>query len=415
MVDAIIVQGLGKRFRRHSANQYRSIQEVVLHGFRGQGGSEFFNALEEVSFSVAKGEMVGIIGRNGAGKSTLLRLIGGVGKADRGRIQIEGQVGALIDLGAGFHPDLTGRENVYVNGVISGLTHSQVQDRFDEIVQFAELEEFIDSPLRTYSTGMQMRLAFAIAAHVNPHILLIDEVLAVGDIAFQRKCLGRITEFKNQGCAILLVSHDASLISQLCDEALWLETGKIKAKGPAPLVVDQYIDSMRAATQRRTPSQPAARVLPDGTMLRINENRFGSQEMEITGVRLVDDSGYPISVIHNGAPICIEIEYDAPMKIEAPIFGVTLNREEGMVVCDISSSSILPLLSEVKGKGKVSLQIKRLDLNGGIYSIDIGVYQKDWEYAYDYHWRAYTLTVEASSGKKGVLLPPHQWQHSSSR
>ena len=414
-MDAIVVQGLGKRFHRHGADRHRTIQEAVLYGFRGRGAGKFFNALEEVSFSVAQGKMVGMIGRNGAGKSTLLRLIGGVGKPDRGSIHIVGQVGALIDLGAGFHPDLTGRENVYINGVISGLTHRQVQNRFDEIVQFAELEKFIDSPLRTYSTGMQMRLAFAIAAHVNPDILLIDEVLAVGDLAFQRKCLERITDFKNQGCAILLVSHDTSMIGQLCDEALWLETGKLMAKGPATLVVDQYIDSMRAATQRRTPSQPAERVLPGGTMLRINENRFGSQEIEITSVRLVDESGYPITVIHTGAPICIEIEYDAPRQIEAPIFGVTLRREEGMVVCDISTSSILPILSEVQGKGTVSLQIQRLDLNGGMYSIDIGVYQKDWEYAYDYHWGAYTLTVEASSGKKGVLLPPHRWQHSSSQ
>jgi lipopolysaccharide transport system ATP-binding protein len=181
------------------------------------------------------------MGANGAGKSTLLRLIGGVGRPDEGQIHVNGRIGALLDLGAGFHPDLTGRENIYINGVISGLSRREVRRSFDSIVHFAELEEFIDSPLRMYSSGMQMRLGFAIAAHTEPEVLLIDEMLAVGDISFQQKCIQRIERFKFQGCTILLVSHEPALITDQCDEAIWLRAGKMVSYGKATVVTEQYV------------------------------------------------------------------------------------------------------------------------------------------------------------------------------
>lgn len=241
MRDIISLQGLGKQFPRYHADRPRTLQEAVVSGLRRLGPTERFWALREVSFSLPPGRMVGLIGSNGAGKSTLLRLIGGIGKPDEGRVEINGRLGALLDLGAGFHPDLTGRENVFINGVISGLTRREVAERFDEIVAFAELEEFINSPLRTYSTGMQMRLGFAIAVHIEPEILLIDEVLAVGDLAFQSKCLNRIEQFKALGATIILVSHDMTSIRQLCDEVVWLRRGRIAAYGPTDDVVDKYI------------------------------------------------------------------------------------------------------------------------------------------------------------------------------
>ena len=193
--------------------------------------------------------MVGVIGPNGAGKSTLLRLIGGVGRPDEGRVKTRGQIGALLDLGAGFHPDLTGRENVFVSGVIGGLTRREVVERFDAIVAFSELEEFIDCPLRTYSSGMQMRLAFAVAVHVEPEVLLIDEVLSVGDLSFQTKSFERITYFKAKGCTIIFVSHNHKAVRELCDEALWLNCGRLMARGPAGLVVDQYVAATEAGQQ----------------------------------------------------------------------------------------------------------------------------------------------------------------------
>jgi lipopolysaccharide transport system ATP-binding protein len=213
----------------------------VVQGLRGLEPVERFWALRDVNFNVAPGKTVGIMGANGAGKSTLLRLIGGVGRPDEGQIHVHGRIGALLDLGAGFHPDLTGRENIYINGVISGLSRREVSRSFDSIVHFAELEDFIDSPLRVYSSGMQMRLGFSIAVHIEPEVLLIDEVLAVGDISFQQKCIQRIERFKSQGCTILLVSHEPGLIRKHCDEAIWLRAGRMVSYGKAAAVTRQYV------------------------------------------------------------------------------------------------------------------------------------------------------------------------------
>ncbi len=212
----------------------------MAKGLRRMRSVERFWGLRDVSFTVGAGKTVGIIGSNGSGKSTLLRLIGGVGKPDTGRIDVQGRIGALLDLGAGFHPDLTGRENAVLAGILNGLTRRQVMDRFDSIVAFAEVEEALDNPIRTYSSGMQLRLAFAVAVHTEPDILLIDEVLSVGDMAFQRKCLDRIAQFKASGCSILLVSHVGSTVQDLCDEAVWLNGGRLMAQGLADDVVRQY-------------------------------------------------------------------------------------------------------------------------------------------------------------------------------
>lgn len=241
MGDSIVVQGLGKQFRRYHHDRPSTLQEVFQRGARRIKAVERFWALRKVSFTVAPGRMVGVIGRNGAGKSTLLRLIGGIGRPDEGRVTVHGRLDALLGLGAGFHHDLTGRENVYISAVVNGLTRREVAREFDSIVAFAELEEFIDFPLRTYSTGMHMRLAFAVATHTHPQVLLIDEVLVVGDVAFQRKCFDRINQFKTEGCTIVVVSHDTGLITKTCDEALWLHAGRLMAHGPANEVVDQYL------------------------------------------------------------------------------------------------------------------------------------------------------------------------------
>jgi lipopolysaccharide transport system ATP-binding protein len=208
--------------------------------------SEVFWALRDVSFEVGSGRALGVIGSNGSGKSTLLRLLGGVGKPDGGSIAVNGRIGALLDFGAGFNPDLTGRENVIVGGVISGLTRKEVLQRLDTIVAFAELESFIDNPLRTYSSGMQMRLGFAVAIHTEADILLIDEVLSVGDHSFQRKCLERIARFKAEGCTIVLVTHDSKMVREFCDDALWLNRGRVMVRGQPDMVVARYLEASNA-------------------------------------------------------------------------------------------------------------------------------------------------------------------------
>jgi lipopolysaccharide transport system ATP-binding protein len=285
-----------------------------------------------------------------------------------------------------------------------------VAQQFDSIVAFAELEQFIDNPLRTYSTGMQMRLAFAVAAHIKPEVLLIDEVLAVGDIAFQHKCLKRIAQFKDAGCTILLVSHDTEAVRQLCDEALWLRGGQLVAHGPAGTVVDQYVSEMTAETQRRTQTaRPTLPTMP-GVPLQVNQNRFGSFEMELIAVRLLNRDGVLTTEIDNGDPLQVELEYLAGQPIQAPIFGVTICREDGVVCYDTSTVTAGLTLPSCRGRGQIILHLERLDLNGGQYYIDVGVYERNWAYAYDYHWRVYPLTVRSTPGEKGVLRPPHYWE-----
>lgn len=410
MQDAIVVQRLSKQFRRYHPDRPWTLQEMFVRGLRRPKPAERFWALQDVSFRVAPGRTVGIVGPNGAGKSTLLRLIGGVGRPDQGSIHIRGHVAALLDLGAGFHPDLTGRENIFINGVISGLTRSEVRQRFDSIVAFAELYEYVDNPLRTYSTGMWMRLAFAIAVHVEPDILLIDEVLAVGDLAFQRKCLERIAQFKAEGCTIILVSHDTALIRDLCDEALLVRAGRLVAHGPADIVVDQYVAEVDAETRRRTPTTwPSVRT-PLHTELRVNENRFGSLEMEIVAVRFLNPQGRCVTELPSGNPLCVEITYMASQQIDAPIFSVTISREDGLICYDSNTAAAGLTLPLVRGCGRVMLHFDHLDLCTGLYYIDVGAYQRDWAYAYDYHWRVYPLTIYAAGKAKGILCPPHRWE-----
>jgi homopolymeric O-antigen transport system ATP-binding protein len=245
-VSAVVVHELGKRFRRYRGDRPRSIKEAIFRGLRGVRPAETFWALRHIGFDVGPGRILGLIGHNGAGKSTLLRLIGGVGRPDEGRISVRGRVTGLLDLGAGFHPDLSGRENVYVNGIVAGLTRADVRRRFDAIVDFAGLATAIDSPLRTYSQGMRQRLGFAVAVHTDPDVLLIDEMLAVGDQQFNRKCLDRVARFKQAGCAIVLASHRLGSVGEFCDEAIHLRHGEIVSRGPAADVVLGYEREERA-------------------------------------------------------------------------------------------------------------------------------------------------------------------------
>jgi lipopolysaccharide transport system ATP-binding protein len=243
-MDAVVVSNVGKSFRRYHPDRPATIQEAVAKGLHRMRHVERFWALSEVTFSAGQGRTVGIVGTNGSGKSTLLRLIGGVGRPDTGTITVHGRLGALLDLGAGFHPDLTGRENAILAGILNGLTRKQVLARLDAIVRFAEVEEALDNPTRTYSSGMQVRLAFSVAVHTDPDILLIDEVLSVGDIGFQRKCIERINAFKAAGCSILFVSHSAKTVQELCDDVIWLSQGRVVASGTAADVVRQYSESV---------------------------------------------------------------------------------------------------------------------------------------------------------------------------
>lgn len=407
MRNGIVVKNLGKWFSRFHAQKPVTFMEAAISGLRRMKPVEQFWALRHVSFTVRPGEMLGVIGHNGAGKSTLLQLLGGVAHPTEGKLQIRGRVGALLDLGAGMHGDLTGRENVYVMAIAAGLTRRDVTRRMDQIINFAELNSFIDNPVRTYSSGMMMRLAFAVAIHTDPDVLLIDEFLSVGDLSFQAKCLNRIADIKERGCAIVFVSHDAGQVQRLCDRALWLRQGEVVAYGEPEVVVGQYVSEMRSQTQQRTPDAPA-QLTQNGVTLRVNENRFGSQEAQITDVRL-----HPSSAIETGDSLRIEIDYQSQQDIHAAIFCVTITQTDGTVCMDVNTADMNVPMPPIQNKQTIQLECDRLDLVAGQYFVNVGVFKQDWEYAYDYHWHVYTLLIEADIPGKGVVAPPVRWEITS--
>lgn len=408
MPDIIIAEKVGKRFRR-GAPRPGTLQEAILHGLRPKHRVEEFWALRDVSFRVGAGRVVGLIGANGGGKSTLLRLIGGVGRPDEGRVEARGRIGAMLDLGAGFHGDLTGRENVHVAGVIAGLTKRQTVERIESIVEFAELRDFIDSPYRIYSSGMQMRLAFSVAVHVDPEMLLIDEVFSVGDHTFQQKCVEKIAEFRGRGCTIMVASHDTALIRGFCDEAIWLRAGELIEHGPAAETVSSYLAASEEETRRRSPRTWPVAVSTSGMELRLHENRSGSLELEMTAVRLLDRGGQSVAELDGGDPLRIEIEYAAHRPIPAPIFVVAIIRDDGVICCETHTEAAGLNLPTLTGRGSVALKIERLDLNRGNYWVEVKVYERGWTYAYDSHVDAYTFSVRSGNADGGILHPPHSW------
>ena len=246
MTPAIELVNVSKIYRRYGGRQFATLKSALLQRsiLRDLQPSETFPALTDVSFTVPKGSTYGVIGRNGSGKSTALKLVAGITKPTSGTVRVDGRISALIELGAGFHPEISGRENVFINGIMLGLTKREIQERFDEIVDFAELREFIDAPVKTYSSGMYMRLGFAVAIHVDPDVLLVDEVLAVGDEGFTHKCLDKFAEFRRRGKTILLVTHSLNLVERFCDEALWLDGGQREAHGDPKRVVGAYLTAV---------------------------------------------------------------------------------------------------------------------------------------------------------------------------
>jgi lipopolysaccharide transport system ATP-binding protein len=347
--------------------------------------------------------MLGVIGANGAGKSTFLRLLGGIGRPTSGRIVVEGRIGGLLDLGGGFLRDLTGRENAMLAGVVAGLLRAEMAERLPEVVRFAELVEHIDAPLRTFSSGMQMRLAFAVAVHTEPQVLLVDEFLAVGDLAFQAKCHARIKALREQGCAIVMVSHGMDDVKALCDRALWLRRGVVAALGSSAEVAGMYEAEMNLETLRRTPDAPAS-VTRTGITLVPKQNRLGSLEVEISNVKL-----RPSGILRCGEPLEVEFDLDARAGVRSPILVVSIANEDGTLCVNTNTRSARIEVPDLAGAARVRLAIDRLELGTGRYFVNIGVYETEWSYAYDSHVHAYPFEVEGPPAHRGLLAPPVRW------
>jgi len=440
MTPAIEVVRASKIYRRFSQRkQFATLKSALLTGslISSLRPDETFTALNDVSLTVPKGRTLGVIGRNGSGKSTLLKLVAGITKPTTGTVRVAGRVSALIELGAGFHPEISGRENVFINGIMLGLSKREVAKRFDEIVEFAELREFIDAPVKTYSSGMYMRLGFAVAIHVDPEVLLVDEVLAVGDEGFTHKCLDKFAEFKRRNKTILLVTHSLGLVERFCDEALWLDAGRIKGSGDPKRIVGAYLTDIEQREEQElasgdakaresasaavvSPDEPAAAVLPDNPvetatapadMFRATEGRWGSREVEITDVTLVDANGEAGHVFHSGERMDIRIRLRAPLPVDDFVLGVGVFNAEG-VCCYGTNTSIEQLAAErLTGDAEATFAIDALDLVEGTYKLDVAVHKLDG-YPYDYHRLLYTFRVKSRAKDVGIYRPKHEWRFS---
>ncbi len=375
-----------------------SLKETLLR--RRRATYESFWALQGVSFEIAKGATVGIIGENGSGKSSMLKIMAKILRPTKGSVEIDGKISALLELGAGFHPDLTGRENVYLNGSILGLTRAQVDERIDTIIAFSELQDFIEMPVKSYSSGMYVRLGFAVAINVDPDVLLVDEILAVGDESFQRKCLNKLYELKEQGKTIVIVSHALDQIRNICDEAIWLEHGVRRATGRAAHVVDSYLEEVNRQEEEKASEMEAIE----------HGSRWGSGEVKITGVRLLDEDEKVRRIFKTGEKLIVEMEYEAAQEIDRPVFGVAVHSRDGVHVTGTNSKFSGTVFDKIQGRGAVRYVVESLPLLKGTYVLSAVVYDYACLHAYDHHDRAYLL--EVSSGELndyGVFHIPATW------
>ena len=373
MSDIVIrAENLSKRYRIGERENYLTLRDTLTRAVKaparlfgrtstngnGNGDHSHIWALKDVSFEIRQGEIVGIIGRNGAGKSTLLKILSRVTKPTTGHVEVHGRMGSLLEVGTGFHPELTGRENTFLNGAILGMSKKEVALKFDEIVAFAEVEKFIDTPLKHYSTGMQMRLAFAVAAHLDTEILLIDEVLAVGDINFQKKCLQKVGDVAKQGRTILLVSHSMPSVAALCQTGILLDRGAVKLVGPTALVVQGYLSPERFATA--------------GVDLRNHKDRRGSGDVRFVHAGTCDAAGQPCSVFNHGDDIYFEMEVEAPRPSHEMIFSVGIRTIFGVPVLDLQNKddpTWVPL--RVFERVKLQCLLKNCPLYPGTYLVTL--------------------------------------------
>jgi lipopolysaccharide transport system ATP-binding protein len=415
---AIRSQDLGKLYRIGEREQYTALRDVLtdaLHApFRRLFGNSQFAirnsqsdsiwALKEASFEVNHGEVVGIIGHNGAGKTTLLKILSRIADPTEGLVDIYGRLGSLLEVGTGFHGELTGRENVYLNGAILGMRKTEVDRKFDEIVAFSEIERFIDTPVKRYSAGMWVRLAFAVAAHLEPDILLLDEVLAMGDAGFQKKCLRKMGEVGEGGRTVLLVSHNMAAVNNLCQRAILLKQGRILKDGPAPEVVRYYLDSFEENT---------------AISLENRKDRYGDGRLRVTRISLADASGRSTSYLRSGESGQIIVQYrsQVPQQFRSVLVGLALFSPWGEKVCDLETTYSGNHFDIIGPSGKFICDVPRIPLQAGNYSITVRVYVGEHIYL-DLVQNAGQIRVEKGdffgTGRlpdTGTILVDHSWRY----
>ena len=391
--NAIALDGLGKKFRlTHDRNW--TLKATVLAGHRVR--YEEFWALRGLDLEIPHGSTFGIIGGNGSGKSTLLKVLAGILRPDEGTATVDGRLSALLELGAGFHPELTGRENVYLNGAILGFTSREIRRRFDDIVGFAELARFIDEPVRNYSSGMYVRLGFSVAIHVEPEILLVDEVLAVGDHAFQKRCLDRFAQLKAEGRTIILVSHDLDMVGWLCEQTAWIQQGTLRAAGPSPEVIDRFLDGGAAGAP--TASGPRRRF-----------GGLGPDDL-VRSVDLVDANGHDVDRVGSGRPVRFRVRYDAGRADEPVTVALGLYRADGTHVASINSGAAS---RAVDGDGLVEVDyaIGALAVQPGTYELSVALHDHSMRTVMERHTHLVRFEVEPTGGdhQNGLVALGGTW------
>jgi lipopolysaccharide transport system ATP-binding protein len=401
---AIEVAGVGKRFRR-SADRRTSLKELIVRG-RSRHVEDFW-ALRDVSLAIPKGSVYGIVGHNGSGKSTLLKLMAGISRPSEGQLHVDGRLAALIELGAGFHPDLTGRENIRLNGSILGLTKREVASAADEIVEFSGLGDFIDEPVKNYSSGMYVRLGFSVAVHMRPDVLLIDEIIAVGDEDFQRKCFDHLYALRQSGKTIVIVSHASTLMGSFCDELAWLDHGKLRDSGPAQPVIDGYIDSVNAdegSSRGRSTARDAAK-------------RQGSGLIRLSSVESIDEDGAPSAACIAGRPLRLRLAFEAFEAVADPVVQLTFQHESGPVVTTVNTRTTGDQLDLVEGPGRVDYMQDECRLNPGNYAVHASVMDASGTHVIDAWPDALDLVVRAGPGAQrgGLVSLPDAFDTSRSR
>jgi ABC-type polysaccharide/polyol phosphate transport system ATPase subunit len=425
---AIELTKVTKVYRRYGSRQFATLKSALTHRsiLSELKPNETFTALSDFSLRVPVGSTFGLVGRNGSGKSTALKLVAGITKPTSGTVTVRGRISALIELGAGFHPEISGRENVFINGIMLGLSKREIERRFDEIVEFAELADFIDEPVKTYSSGMYMRLGFSVAIHVDPEVLLIDEVLAVGDEGFTHKCLDKFADFKRRGKTVLLVTHSLNLVERFCDEAAWLDGGRMRAEGDPYRVIAEYVSDVEKQEERflassddkarivveavPAPVQPAADLPPDPTadMMQAAEGRWGSRVVEIVDVALVDAQGQPVHVIHSGDPATLRMTVRAHQPVDDFVFGIGIFGADGVCIYGTNTDIDEFVPGKLEGDATVAIAFQGIDLVEGTYKLDVAVHKHDGV-PYDYHRLLHTFRVKSRAKDVGIYRPAHRW------
>jgi ABC-type polysaccharide/polyol phosphate transport system ATPase subunit len=388
----IVVDRVSRRFRLSSTPQ-RTFKDLVVA--RGRTDVTDVWALRDVSFKAEPGEALALVGRNGSGKTTLLRVVSGIIKPTTGAASVGGRIASLLELGAGFHPDFTGRENVYLNGAIHGLTRAQVRELFDEIVAFAELERFIDAPVRTYSSGMYMRLGFSIAAHIQADVLLLDEVFAVGDEEFQRKCFGKISEHKQRGGTIVFVSHDARAVSQLCERAVLLVDGEVVFDGPT---ADAIADYRRLLAEDRRPDELGAGL-----------REWGTGEARIAAARLVDGDGDERLQAAAGEPITLSLEVFCEKPVAAPFVSLELRDDSGMALGTVTQPTSELGWNGGAGRRELRFELDHLPLADGRFHLSCALVGADGETLLHSLDDAVSFLVFPTGAETGAVLLDGRW------